>query len=81
MERNSMIAKEIAETIQEAEREGKKVAMFHYQILIHADDLRGVNALDFCKEIKVPESFATEFRKMLSLAEIMKEQGAVIKTA
>jgi hypothetical protein len=76
-----MVVKEIAEAVQEAEREGKKVAMLHYQILIHADELRGVDALEFCKEIKVPASYATEYRKMLSLAELIKEQGAIIKKA
>lgn len=74
-----MIITEIAEAVHNAEREGKKIAMFHYQILIHADELRGVDAIEFCNEINVPESYATEFRKMLSLAQLMKEQGATMK--
>lgn len=76
-----MIVKEIADAVHQAEREGKKIAMFHYQLLIHADELRGVNAVEFCKEIKVPESYATEYRKMLSLAQLMKEQGVTIEKA
>lgn len=74
-----MIITEIAEAVHNAEREGKKIAMFHYQILIHADELRGVDAIEFCNEINVPESYATEYRKMLSLAQLMKEQGATMK--
>lgn len=75
---NTMIVKSIAEAVHKAERENKKIAMFHYQILIHADELRGMDVIQFCKEIEVPESYATEYRKMLSLAALMKEQGATI---
>jgi hypothetical protein len=76
-----MIIKEIADAVCEAEKEGKKIAMFHYQVLTHAEELSGVDALEFCKEIKVPESYAIEYRKMLSLARLLKEQGATIKKA
>lgn len=74
-----MFVKAIAEAVQEAEQKKNKIAMFLYQVLIHADELRGVNAEEFCKEIKVPTSYATEFRKMISLAALMKEQGVTIK--
>lgn len=74
-----MIVKEIGEAVHEAEIKKNKIAMFLYQILIHADELRCVDAVEFCKEINVPESYATEYRKMLSLAALMKEQGATIK--
>jgi len=73
-----MIVQAIADAIHEAERENKKIAMFHFQVLIHANELRGVDAVEFCKEIKVPASYATEYRKMLSLAALMEEQGATI---
>jgi uncharacterized protein (DUF924 family) len=75
-----MIVKAIAEAVHEAEQSKQKIAMFHYQVLIHAEELRGVDAVEFCKEIKVPTTYATEFRKMISLAELMKEQGATINT-
>jgi hypothetical protein len=73
-----MIVQAISDAVHEAERDKKKIAMFHYQILIHADELRGVDAAEFCREIKMPTSYATEFRKMISLAELMKEQGTTI---
>lgn len=41
----------------------KKVAMLHYQILIHANELEGMNPKEFCETIDVPESYATEFKK------------------
>lgn len=61
-------------------REGKKIAMFHYQVLIHAEELEGVDPVEFCKEIGVPETYATEFRKMLSLGSLMKDLGVTIKS-
>jgi hypothetical protein len=73
-----MIVKAIAEAVHEAEQRKNKIAMFLYQVLIHAEELRGVDAEEFCKEIKVPVSYATEFRKMISLAALMEEQGATI---
>jgi len=73
-----MIVKTIAEAVHEAEQRKNKIAMFLYQVLIHAEELRGVDAEEFCKEIKVPVSYATEFRKMISLAALMEEQGATI---
>ena len=74
-----MLMDEIAREVQEAERKKKKIAMFHYQVLIHADELRGVDAIDFCREINVPTSYAIEYKKMLSLAELMRDQGMIIK--
>jgi hypothetical protein len=74
-----MIVKAIEEAVHEAERRKNKIAMFLYQVLIHAEELRGVDAEEFCKEIKVPASYATEFRKMISLAALMQEQGTIIK--
>lgn len=66
---------EIARKVREAEKTKNKIAMFHYQILIHAKELEGVDAIEFCKEIGVNESYATEFRKMLSLAKLMRDEG------
>jgi hypothetical protein len=69
----------IATRIKEAQSQKKKVAMFHYQILMHADELRGVNAIQFCRDVGMQDSFATEFKKMLKLAEMIKDEGYVIK--
>ena len=74
-----MVVTEIAEAVHNAEREGNKIAMFHYQILIHADELRGIDAIEFCNEINVPESYKIEYKKMLNLAQLMKEQGSSMK--
>ena len=73
-----MIVKSIEEAVHNAARENKKIAMFHYQILINADELKGMDAIQFCQEIKVPITYATEFRKMLSLAALMKEKGTTL---
>jgi hypothetical protein len=45
-------------------------------VLKNADELVGINPKGFCKEVAVPESWATEFRQMMALAKVMKEQGA-----
>ena len=42
--------------------------MFHFQVLKNADDLAGIDPKGFCKEV-------SEFRKMIALARLMKEQG------
>lgn len=66
---------EIRQRIQEAELAGHKMAMFHYQVLINANELANVDAIEFCMDVGVPESYATEFKKMLSLARLIQEQG------
>jgi hypothetical protein len=71
---------EIARRVREAANGGQKIAMFHYLVLINAQQLKGLDAVAFCKDIGVPETYATEFRKMISLARLMKEQGASILT-
>ncbi|MCK4828556.1 hypothetical protein KA005_73175 [bacterium] len=65
---------EIKTQIHNAARHKHKMAMFHYQVLIHAHELADMdmNAVDFCKAVCVPESYATEFRKMLSLDRLME---------
>ena len=52
----------------------QKLAMFHLQVLKNADDLADFSPKDFCKEVSVPASWATEFRQMIALARLMKEQ-------
>ena len=49
--------------------------MFQFQVLKNADELEGMDPEVFCKEIAVPRTYQTEFRKMISLARLMKEQG------
>lgn len=66
---------QIKAAIHSAEGKNQKVAMFHFQVLKNADELSGIDPKGFCKEVSVPESLATEFRKMIALARLMKEQG------
>lgn len=66
----------IRQQIHEAEIDGHKIAMFHYQVLIHARELINVDAVEFCNAVGVPKSYSTEFRKMLSLARIIQERGS-----
>lgn len=65
----------IREAIQSAAESGQKIAMFHYQVLANASALRPVDAVEFCRAVGVPLSYATEFRKMLALASLMQDQG------
>ena len=76
-----MLLKSIASRIKEAERQNKKTAMFHFQILIHAEELRGENALEFCREVGMKDSFATDFKKLMSLSQMMKDEGYVLRKA
>jgi hypothetical protein len=68
----------IANQIHVAANQSNKIAMFHFQVLTHAHELDTVDPAEFCRMVKVPESYATEFRKMLSLARLMREQGVAI---
>jgi len=66
---------QIKAAVHQAAGSSQKIAMFHYQILKNADELEGIDPKGFCKEISVPETYATEFTKMIALARLMKEQG------
>ena len=67
---------QIKSAVNRAVESNQKIAMFHYQVLKNADELEGSDPKGFCKEISVSETYATEFRKMIALARLMKEQGA-----
>ena len=69
---------EIKAAIQRAAVKNQKIAMFHFQVLKNADELSGIDPKGFCKEVSVPETYATEFTKMMALARLMKEQGVKI---
>ncbi len=72
---------EIAKQIKMASLDRTKSAMFHFQVLKHADSLAGVNAVEFCRQVGMPDSFAIEFRKMLNVAQVMKQQKVEIKAS
>ncbi len=67
---------DIKKAVHAAASANHKIAMFHFQVLKNAKDLEGLNAKAFCKELGVPETYATEFTKMISLARLMREHGA-----
>jgi hypothetical protein len=67
---------QIKAALHRAAGKNQKIAMFHFQVLKNADELAGIDPKGFCKEVSVPVSFATEFRKMIALSRLMKEQGA-----
>lgn len=67
---------QIRTDLHQAERKNQKIAMFHYQVLIHADELEGIDPVNLCKELSVPKTYATEFRKMIALARLMRAQDA-----
>ena len=69
---------QIKAAVHGAAATNQKVAMLHFQVLKNADDLEGADPKAFCKEISVSEKYATEFRKMIALARLMKEQGVKI---
>lgn len=66
---------EIRSSIREAETVRQKTAMFHLQVLLNAEDLDGVNAEKFCRELGLTRGYAREFTKMINLSALMKECG------
>lgn len=70
---------QIKAAIQGAADSNQKTAMFHFQVLLNADELTGIDPKGFCKEVSVSEAYATEFTKMIALARLMKEQGITLE--
>jgi hypothetical protein len=69
----------IAKAVHAAASGNKKIAMFHFQVLSHAHELKDVDPIRFCKAVGVPVSYATEFRKMLGLARVIRHEGLQLK--
>lgn len=67
---------EIRIAVHNAALKNQKTAMFHFQVLRNATALEGLDPIAFCHDIGVPLTYKTEFRKMLSLARIMRQLGA-----
>jgi hypothetical protein len=76
-----MVVEDIKKAVHSAANDRQKIAMFHFQVLKNAKELEGVNPKEMCKEIGVPESYWTEFQKMISLARLMDEQGVKLVSA
>lgn len=66
------IIENIKQQILKAEKRKEKTTMFHYQVLVNAEQIKDYEPEEFCKLVNMPISFATEFRKMISLAKMMK---------
>jgi hypothetical protein len=75
--RNFMYS-EIKAEIQAAALEDAKMSMFHFQVLKNAHDLNSDDPVEFCNRVGVPESYATEFRKMLALAQQIRGHGLAL---
>ena len=73
-----IVIEQIKAAVHRAGGKKQKIAMFHFQVLRNADELNGIDPKGFCKEISVPVTYAIEFRKMIALARLMKEQGTKI---
>ena len=71
-----IVSEQIKSAVHCPAGKNQKIAMFHFQVLKNADELAGIDPKGFCKEVSVPETYATEFTKMIALARLMKEQGA-----
>lgn len=69
----------IKKAVHSAAGSNQKIAMFHFQVLKNAKELEGLSAKAFCKEVGVPQTYATEFTKMISLARLMREQNAKLE--
>ena len=70
---------EIKKAVHEAASRKHKIAMFHFQVLKHASELKQVDPRQFCREIAVPESYQTEFRKMIRLDQLMRDEGVSLQ--
>lgn len=53
------------------------MAMFHYLVFKNYEKIGSDHPTEFCRRVGVPLSYATEFRKMVNLAELVKNQGAL----
>ena len=74
-----MPLKEIALKIKEAEKKKQKTVMFHFQTLIHADELKGFDAIKYCRDVGMNDSFAAEVRKMINLSQMIIDQGYLLR--
>ena len=69
---------DIAKQIRTASSDRSKSGMFHYLVLLHADQLEDVDPREFCREVGMEASYTREFSKMLKVSKIMKQQGMEI---
>ena len=65
----------IRDEVAKAELDNKKDAVNMYLVVKYADQLRSIAPIEFVTTIGRKESYVTEFRKGLKLAEIIADKG------
>lgn len=64
--------KEIISTLNKAEENRNKIAMFHFLTLKYAEEFEDEDPKSFCRSVGMRECYATEFLKMRALHKLMK---------
>ena len=72
------IIDKIKNNLINSEREGNKTVEFHYQVLINADELKDIDAEEFCQKLSLTDGYKSEFKKMIKLANYIKSKGKKI---
>ena len=65
--------------IKKAAESQQKMAAFHSQVLLHAEELEHSDAAEFCRDVDVTPAYQTEFSKMISVAQMLSELGYSIQ--
>ena len=65
----------IKNEVAKAALERNKDAVNMYLVVKYAEKLKDIDPRDFAAEIGRKDSYATEFRKGLNLAKVIKERG------
>ena len=50
----------------------------HYQALVNAEGLEGLDLKALCRDAGIRETYASEIRKMIALKKFMKESGTTL---
>lgn len=72
---NQTLFQQIAQEISVGDRERRKVATVHMQILLYANELSALSRYEVCSRVGLRESYAIEISKMINLAELLVESG------
>jgi hypothetical protein len=65
----------IKQQIKAAAADRSKSATFHLLVLLNAKQLANEDPKKFAEEVGMTENYATEFRKMLKVAQLMEKRG------
>ena len=69
----------IKKEIQAAIPRGLKTATFHYHVLVNTEKSQEADPKEFCRDVGMEESYATEFRKMRALAHLIDQRDVELK--